>query len=71
MALYEFVCRRKACTDEPFDVQLPMDDRDTACVSCPTCGSEAQRQVVPSKPPTCVMTRPLAQGGHTKERLLP
>lgn len=71
MAIYEFRCQSSKCSNESFEVQLPMDERDTACVRCPQCNSEARRQVVPSKPPSCVITVPMEQGGHTKERLLP
>lgn len=73
MPTYEFVCGSSRCPrkGESFDVRLPIADRDAACVRCPNCNSEARRQVVPSKAPTCVITRPLNHGGHTKERLLP
>ncbi len=70
MATYDFTCGSSQC-GEVFEARLPMDDRDSACVRCPTCGSESRRRVVPLKAPACVITKPLNQGGHTKERLLP
>lgn len=73
MATYEFQCLDDQCINyvEPFDVRLPMDERDTAQVLCPTCDGSARRQVVPSKAPMCVMTSPLETGGHIQERMLP
>ena len=73
MATYDFQCRSNKCSrdGELFEVRLPMDERDSQCVRCPTCGSEARRQVVPSSPAQCVITVPMNNGGHTKERLLP
>lgn len=71
--IYDFSCGSDRCSrdGELFEVRLPMDERDTACVRCPTCNSLARRQVIASKAPACVMTVPLNNGGHTKERLLP
>ena len=70
MARYDFTCGLEQCA-ETFEVRLSMDERDSARILCPACGSKARRQVVPSKPPTCVMTRPLNNGGSVKERILP
>ncbi len=70
MALYDFICGSSKC-GETFEERLPMDERDTACVRCPKCNSEAKRRVVPLKAPACVITTPLNHGGHTKARLLP
>lgn len=73
MATYDFQCKNDQCSSNGalFEVRLPMDERDTSRILCSDCGSEARRQVVPSKAPACVMTVPLNNGGHTKERLLP
>lgn len=76
MSTYEYICDNSECSASQsgytFDVQLPIAERDTAEVPCPVCGRfDTHRQVVPSKPPTCVMTVPMNQGGHKKERLLP
>lgn len=70
MPIYEFQCGSSQC-GEPFEARLSIADRDTACVRCPKCNSEARRRVVPSKAPTAVITHPLRRGGHKKERLLP
>ena len=59
MAKYDFHCLSSKCPrkDEAFEVNLPMVDRDRVCVRCPDCGSEARRQVVPSKAPMCVIMK--------------
>lgn len=56
MANYDFQCGSSQC-NSVFEVQLPMDERDSQCIRCPDCGSEAQRQVVPSKPPACIVLK--------------
>lgn len=73
MPIYEFVCTNDRCPrqGQTFDVRLPIADRDTAEIGCPDCAGASDRQVIPSEPPTCVITKPLNLGGHTKERLLP
>lgn len=73
MPTYEFTCPASQCPSggARFDVRLPMDDRDRACVSCPVCGTEARRCVVPSKAPAAVMMKSLETGGQVPDRLLP
>lgn len=69
MATYEFKCGSSRCPrdGERFDVRLAMAERDTACVRCPTCNSEARRQVVPSAPPMVVMMKT----GETRSKQIP
>ena len=73
MPTYEFVCPASQCPSkgERFDVRLPMDDRDTACVRCPKCNTESRRCEVPSKAPAAIMMRALETGGQVPDRLLP
>ncbi len=73
MAIYDFRCRSTLCPrqGETFEARLPMAERDTACIRCPTCGSEARRLEVPTKAPACVMMRSLETGGKVPDRLLP
>lgn len=70
LATYDLKCQSSQC-EQTFEVRLPMDDRDSACIRCPACNSEARRQVVPFKAPACIMMKPLNQGGQTPERMLP
>ena len=69
MATYEFKCGSSRCSrdGELFDVLLPMYERDIACVRCPTCNSEAHRQVVPSSAPMVVMMKT----GETRSKQIP
>ena len=74
MAKYDFHCLSSKCDrrNEPFEVNLPMADRDRACVRCPDCGSQAKRQVVPSHAPSCVsMKRQELSDRQIPGRLLP
>ncbi len=59
MPTYDFHCLNSKCPrdGEAFEDNFPIADRDTACVRCPDCGSEARRQVVPMHPPSCVSTK--------------
>ena len=72
MALYEFRCQNPVCPHHvrPFERLLPIS-RMGADVRCPACGELAIRLVVPSSLASCVLTKPLNTGGHTKEKLLP
>ena len=69
MATYEFKCGSSRCPRDGdlFDARLPMAERDTACVRCPTCNSQARRQVVPSSAPMVVMMRT----GETRDKQIP
>lgn len=69
MATYDFRCQSSQCSrdGEPFEKRLLMAERDSACVRCPTCGSEARRLEVPTKAPTCVMMKRL----ETSEKFIP
>ncbi len=69
MATYEFKCGSSRCPrdGERFDVRLPMAERDTTCVRCPTCNSESRRQEVPLVPPMVVMMRT----GETRDKPIP
>lgn len=44
-----------------------MSERDSQCIRCPTCNSEARRQVVPSTAPMVVMMRT----GETRDKQIP
>ncbi len=71
VANYDFRCGSSQCS-AVFEVCLPMDDRDRACISCPDCGSEARRQVVPSRAPACIiMKKQETSDKQIPERLLP
>ena len=74
MPIYDFHCQSNKCPreHEPFEARLSIVDRDLACVRCPDCGSEARRQVVPSKAPACVvMKKQETSSRQIPERLLP
>ena len=71
---YDFHGRNSKCPreGEAFEANVPIADRDRACVRCPNCGSESRRQVVPSKAPTCVvMKKQETSNTQIPERLLP
>ena len=69
MATDEFKCPSSRCLrdGELFDVRLPIAERDTACVRCPSCNSEARRQVVPSSAPMVVIMKT----GETRDKPIP
>ena len=74
MPTYDFRCQTSRCPrqGEPFEARLPMAERDTACVRCPTCGSEARRLVVPTHAPMVVMMKRLETSDkQIPERMLP
>ena len=74
MAIYEFECGNKKCSSkrEPFDVRLPMADRDTALVRCEKCGRRAKRIEVPTKAPMVVMMKKLETSDKKiPDRMLP
>lgn len=71
---YDFNCRNSKCPrdGETFEENISIADRDSACVRCPDCGSEARRQVVPSHAPSCVsMKRMELSERQIPGRLLP
>ena len=71
---YDFHCRSSQCPreGEAFEENVSIASRDLACVRCPDCGSEARRQVVPSKAPTCIiMKKQETSDRQIPERLLP
>ena len=74
MPIYDFNCLSSECPrgGEAFEDNIPIADRDTACVRCPDCNSEARRQVVPSHAPSCVsMKRQELSERQIPGRLLP
>ena len=71
---YDFHCLSSKCPreGEAFEENIPIADRDTACVRCPVCGSNARRQVVPSKAPMCVILKKQETSDRQiAERVLP
>ncbi len=74
MPTYDFRCQSSKCPreGEPFEDQLPIAERDSACIRCPTCGSESRRLVVPLKAPACVMMKKQETSDkYIPDRLLP
>ena len=74
MPTYDFNCLNSKCPreGEAFEAYLSIADRDLGCVRCPDCGSEAQRQVVPSRAPACVILKKQELSDRQiPERILP
>lgn len=51
MPLYEFLCTNPKCGHykNSFDVVVSIFNRD-AKITCPTCGCQTRRRIVPSSP---------------------